>query len=96
MEEIRRGYNITIEIKIKLKQKLVITRIYEWIKNRWKKIIWSIKSKFFNAKMMLEIMNNQYEIINGMIADTLIKNNQSTYKIYKQLIKESSQFLDEN
>ena len=45
---------------------------------------------------MLEKINNQHEIINGMIADTLIKNNQSTYKIYKQLIKESSQFLDEN
>ena len=34
MEEIRRGYNITIEIKIRLKKKLAITRIYEWIKNR--------------------------------------------------------------
>ena len=41
-------------------------------------------------------MDYQYEMINGMIANTLIKNDPSTYKIYEQIKKESSQFLDEN
>ena len=41
-------------------------------------------------------MNDRYVIKNGMIADTLIKNDPSTYKIYEQIKKESSQYLDEN
>ena len=41
-------------------------------------------------------MDDRYEMINGMIANTLIKNDPSTYKIYEQIKKESSQFLDEN
>lgn len=41
-------------------------------------------------------MDDRYEMINGMIANTLIKNDASTYKIYEQIKKESSQFLDEN
>ena len=35
-------------------------------------------------------------MINGMIANTLIKNDPSTIKIYEQIKKESCQFLDEN
>jgi len=45
---------------------------------------------------MLEIMDDRYEMMNSMIANTLIKNDASTYKIYEQIKKESSQFLDEN
>ena len=41
-------------------------------------------------------MNDRHVIINGMIANTLIKNDPSTYKIYKQIKKESSKFLDDN
>jgi len=41
-------------------------------------------------------MDYRYEMINGMKANTLIKNDPSTYKIYEQIKKESSLFLDEN
>ena len=41
-------------------------------------------------------MDDRYEMMNCMIANTLIKNDASTYKIYEQIKKESSQFLDEN
>ena len=41
-------------------------------------------------------MDYRYEMINGMIANTLIKNDPSTIKIYEQIKKESFQFLDEN
>ena len=41
-------------------------------------------------------MNDRYVIINGMIANSLFKNDPSTYKIYKQIKKESSKFFDDN
>ena len=50
----------------------------------------ALNQTFLTAKMMYETMDDRNVMINCMIANTLIKNDLSTFKIFKQIKEDSS------